>query len=82
MSNGNTNGFAIAALVIGIISLLFNPLFIGSILAIVFGVIGRKRATQRGMATAGIVLGVVSAVILIVFIFAMGGAMMGGPMMR
>lgn len=57
-----TDGFAIAALICGVAGMLgFAPL-IGSILAVVFGVlalqrIGRTGAGGRGMAIAGIVTG-------------------------
>jgi len=67
------NGFAIAALAIGIVSLLYNPFFAGSILAIACGAIGRRREAQRGIATAGIVLGAVSAAIGAIFIAHMNG---------
>ena len=55
---GGTNGLAIASLVTGILGFFF----VTPILAIIFGVIGRKQAWQRGqsgsgLATAGIILG-------------------------
>jgi len=57
------NPMAIASLVMGILSLVFNLLFVPSILAIVFSVRGRAAASVtgigRGMATAGLILGVV-----------------------
>lgn len=68
-----TNGYAIAALVLGIIALLFDVLlFIPSILAVIFGVIGLKRSeetgTGRGMSIAGIVLGIIAFSIYLVII--------------
>ncbi len=73
---------AIAALVLGILGVLFGA-FLGwlvitipiaivlGILAIVFGVIGRRRAMGRsGMATTGLVLGVVSIVASLLWIAA------------
>lgn len=68
----STNGFAIASLVLGIVWIYG----IGSVLAIVFGVISQRKIRESdgrlggsGMATAGIVLGIlgtVAAVLLIV----------------
>ena len=58
----HTDGFAIAALVCGVAGLLGVAPLIGSILAVVFGVLalqrmGRTGAAGRGMAIAGIVTG-------------------------
>ena len=66
-----TNGLAIASLVLGIVW-VFG---LGSILAVIFGFIGRKQIRQSGgrqsgggMAVAGIVLGFVGVVGLILWI--------------
>ncbi len=77
------NGFAVTALVCGIVGVVLGvlPFFVGwilGIIAIVFGVLGRKRAVANpaigrgGMATAGIVLGIIAivATILWVILFA------------
>lgn len=57
---------AVASLVLGIIGLLINPLLIPSILAIVFAVRGRAAAPMvgsgRGLATAGLVIGILGGV--------------------
>ena len=68
----------IVALISGAISLLalkphfVLPSLIVSIIAIVFGVAGRKNPGQKGFATAGIILGILglvkSAVILFYFL--------------
>ncbi len=75
-----SNGQAVASLVLGIIGLvLFWTVWLGlilGILAIVFGAMGRSKAKQgapnRSMATAGLVLGIVtvaaSVLILVLFI--------------
>jgi hypothetical protein len=71
------NGFAVAALVLGIIGFLFGfiPLtfFMAGllgILAVIFGVVGRKRAKQRGLktgtATTGTVFGILAIIMSIV----------------
>jgi hypothetical protein len=58
-----TNGMAVASLVLGLVWVYG----IGSIVAIVFGVIGRRQAEERnqggrGLATAGLILGIVGLV--------------------
>lgn len=76
------NGMGTAALVMGILQ-FFCLGIIGSILAIVFGRIGMKRAEQglannAGVAKAGYILGIIGVVLfvvgiaiwLIVFVFA------------
>jgi hypothetical protein len=66
-----TNGFAVAALVLGILWVWW----IGSILALVFGYVAKGQIDQsgglqqgRGMAIAGIVLGWVGVGILLLMI--------------
>ena len=75
------NGFGVTALVLGIVGL---PMMfacgggiIASILALIFGWLGLKRAqsgaaTNKGMAIAGLVLGVVGIVWFILVIFVLG----------
>ena len=74
-------GFCIAAMVLGIIALVFFCVWYISIpcaiLAIVFGVLGIK-TIHKGMAIAGLVTGIIGLVIwaiLIVLIFCFGFAM-------
>lgn len=74
-----SNGMAVAALVLGILAILFG-LFIQPIgiilgvLAIVFGIIGRNRAKENpalgrgGMALAGLITGVIGLLISIVIL--------------
>lgn len=72
--NAKPNGFAIAALVVGIIAAMsgwipFWGLLVG-ITAIVLGVLGLKTVSGKGMAIAGIVTGAVGALTgLLVVIF-------------
>ena len=68
---GMTNGFAIASLVLGIVGLTGFP-FIPSVLALIFGYKGKRQidlsggAEQgRGLAIAGIVLGWIGTVVLL-----------------
>jgi len=65
-----TNGLAVASLVLGIVWLYW----IGSILALIFGVIVRKRANRGrasngGQALAGLILGIVGIVVSIGMVF-------------
>jgi hypothetical protein len=70
------NGLAVAAMVLGIISVVLCFLwFIGpvlAILAIIFGALGLSKAKKigrgRGAALAGLILGVIGIVLAIVFI--------------
>jgi len=76
---GGSNGLAIAALVLGIIGLLLSWLIVPailSILAIIFGFLGRSKAKNQphvggtGMAIAGLVTGIIGVLIAIaVFVF-------------
>lgn len=74
------NGMGVAALVFGLLSVLCVLPGIGGVLGIVFGVIGRKKAkqglaTNGGMATAGLILGIVGlvAVTILVAVMAIAG---------
>jgi hypothetical protein len=67
-----TNGMAVTALVLGILGLFC---WIGSIPAIIFGVMGRKQIresngaeTGDGMAMAGLIMGIIGAAILVVYL--------------
>ena len=68
-----TNGMAVASLALGIAGLVFVLPVLGSILALVFGYVGKKQIdrsrgaeTGRGMAIAGIVLGWIGVVLAVV----------------
>lgn len=72
-----TSGMAVAALVLGIIGVVSSWCFIGlipAILGVVFGVIGRKETTGpgaksgRGMATAGLITGIVGLAIFVILV--------------
>lgn len=81
------NGLGTAGLVLGIIGVVCNLTvylwFVGlivGVLAIVFGAIGRGRAnrgeaTNKGAATAGLVMGIISAVLIpVILLVAFAGA--------
>lgn len=73
INNGNvnpngSNGMSIAALVCGILGIVgsFIPIPYVSyvtlplaILGIIFGALGRKKSTNKGLATAGLALGII-----------------------
>lgn len=71
-----TNGLAIASLICGIVGLC---VFLPSIAAIITGVMGRKNPVNRGMATAGLVLGIIGIVewivMAIVYVLVLGAAL-------
>ena len=73
----SSNGFAITSLVCGIVGVVLVVVLIGALLgivAIVFGVLARNRAAREpgggrsGMATAGLVLGIVAVVLTIAYV--------------
>lgn len=62
---GGTNGFAVASLICSIVG--FCAVFIGGLLGILFGVLGISKANKtngrgKGMAIAGIVIGIITLV--------------------
>lgn len=82
-------GLAVAALVLGIISVVLSCMGFNIIIAIIAIILGavylsKKQAARRGMAIAGLVLGIVSIVLLVlmvvlvvVFMFTGMGGMYG-----
>ncbi len=74
-ASGNSNGFCVASLVLGIIGIPAACAFIPPILAIIFGIIGYNQVVRgngegggKGMAIAGIVCGVIGAFIAVGYI--------------
>ncbi|MDN4607888.1 DUF4190 domain-containing protein [Sporosarcina highlanderae] len=75
-----TNGMAVSSLVLGILGVVLNlipliPYLLG-ILAIVFGTMGKKVESGKGMAVAGTILGSIALVMKIIFwlfVIAIGG---------
>ena len=77
MAANESKGLSIAALVIGIVAVVFGLVpvlgLVLGVLALVFGIIGAKKRAGRGMAITGIVTGSVAIVVgiiafLVVFI--------------
>lgn len=60
-TGGDGSGMCIAAFVLGIVAFLINPIYICSILAIVFGAIGKgKGGVKANFGLVGLILGIVS----------------------
>lgn len=62
-------GFAIASLVLGILS-FFCFAYIAGTLGIIFGIIAKNKGYKGGMATAGIICGAIGIVLYIVLMIA------------
>ncbi|HLH45971.1 MAG TPA: DUF4190 domain-containing protein [Acidimicrobiales bacterium] len=69
----STNGFAIASLVLSIVGFFFLSIILGP-LGVIFGGIGLRRANAgasgRGMAIAGIVIGIVDIILFVILVIA------------
>lgn len=65
-------GFAIASLVLGIVSFFCFAIVTG-ILAIIFGAVAKNKGSKSPMATAGIVLGIIALVLYVISLVAFGG---------
>ncbi|MBR6502870.1 MAG: DUF4190 domain-containing protein [Clostridia bacterium] len=65
-------GLGITSMVLGIIS-FFCASFITGILAIIFGGVAKSKGYRGGMATAGIVCGIISIALLVITIIATEG---------
>ena len=65
-------GLAIAALGLGIISLLCFP-YITGVLGIIFGAVAKSKGCRSGMATAGIACGVVGVALWLLMLVACSG---------
>jgi hypothetical protein len=72
---GTSNGFCVASLVLGIISLPSFCLVIPAMLAIIFGIIGYNQVSKsgaegggKGMAIAGIVCGAIGCLIFVLYL--------------
>jgi hypothetical protein len=73
VTTGGSNGMAVAALVCGIVGLFVLQIVLGP-LAVIFGGIGlhhaNRGARHRGMAWAGLILGIVDVLAIIVILAA------------
>ena len=67
-------GMAIAALVLGIVSFFCTPIVTG-VLGIVFGCVAKSKGYPGGMATAGIVCGVIGLILWVLMLIGGGVAL-------
>ena len=65
-------GLAIAGMVLGIISLLCFP-YITGVLAVIFGAVAKNKGCKSGMATAGIVCGIIGVALWLLMLLACSG---------
>jgi len=83
-TNSNTNGLAIASMVLGIASLVMGwAVFLGfatGIVAVVLGIIALKKKTGKGMSITGIVTGAISVIwgLVLIYIVVAGISLFGG----
>jgi hypothetical protein len=76
-----TNGLALAALIVGIISVVlcwipfFN--FVPAIIGIILGILARRRPEQRGLGLAGLILSIIALVISVVYLIILVAAVIG-----
>lgn len=75
-ATGTSNGFCVASLVLGIISIPASCMVIPSILAIVFGIIGFNQISKsggegggKGMAIAGMICGAIGGLLAVMMFF-------------
>lgn len=73
MKKSNMDGYAIAGLVIGIISVIFSFLYvwiglIAGIVGIVLSVKGRQSENKKGLGTAGLVLSIIGTSLSGIFV--------------
>ena len=73
---GGGPGLGIAALCCGILGFIFMPYLLGP-LAIVFGALGLKN-DGKGMAIAGLVLGILQVFLLLIVVLLVGAALGAG----
>ena len=62
-------GLAIAGMILGIVSLLCFP-YITGVLGVIFGAVAKSKGCKSGMATAGIVCGVIGIALWLVMLIA------------
>lgn len=64
-------GFAVASMVLGIISFFCTPIITG-LLGIIFGGVAKSKGYRGGMATAGIVCGIIGLALWLLMVVFMG----------
>ena len=69
--------YGILSLIFAIIGFFFAGIILGPI-AIILGVMGRKRDDSKGLATAGLIIGIIVTVLSIIFIIVIGANIITG----
>ena len=70
-------GYGIASLILAIIGIFFLGIILGPI-AIILGVMGRKRDDSKGLATAGLIIGIIVTILAIIGLIIFGAYILGG----
>lgn len=69
--------YGILSLIFAIIGIFFAGIILGPI-AIILGVIGRKEDDSKGLATAGLIIGIIVTILAILFLIVWGAYILGG----
>jgi len=70
-------GYGIASLILAIIGIFVGGIILGPI-AIILGIMGRKRDDSKGLATAGLIIGIIVTILAIIFLIVWGAYVIGG----
>ena len=70
-SGNGKKTLSIAAMVLGLVGLIFAAIPCG-ILGVIFGVKGSMKEGKNGMATAGLVLGIIDLVVGVLYVVSVG----------
>jgi hypothetical protein len=69
--------YGILSLIFAIIGIFIAGIILGPI-AIILGVIGRKKDDSKGLATAGLIIGIIVTVLAIIGLIVRGASIIGG----
>ena len=69
--------YGILSLIFAIIGIFFFGIILGPI-AIILGVIGRKKDDSKGLATAGMIIGIIVTILAIIGLIIFGAYILGG----
>lgn len=69
--------YGIVSLILAIIGIFFAGIILGPI-AIILGVMGRKRDDSKGLATAGLIIGIIATILAIIILIFFGLSLITG----
>jgi len=69
--------YGIVSLILAIVGIFFAGIILGPI-AIILGVMGRKRDDSKGLATAGLIIGIIVTVLAIIILIWWGAIIITG----